>query len=317
MIRDLAGRRRAGVGPPARRGGRQPGGPLPPIGRQPLQPEPAPPSAPTVRPFSVSQLRTYQRCPKQYEFRYCLEEQATPPATSQLIRGRAVHSAASVGLAYKIAARRDPDPEMESDAASDAVDEAFAGRLSLTRDEATVGIRRLRDVVRDQSTAMALVHALHVTPLLRPAAVERKILVRPSPAALPRDVVGVLDVEETDGSIWDVKTKVQVMRAGQEHVDPQLTTYAMLRHAETGRMPPRVGFDVLHGRPGERISHQRLESRRDLEDVRALVEAFRSTIRAIESGSFPPTDPGSWACSETWCPYWHQCPYVRGNRRRT
>jgi len=41
-----------------------------------------------------------------------------------------------------------------------------------------------------------------------------------------------------------------------------------------------------------------------------------SVLNGINAGIFLPAAPGSWACSERFCGYWHSCPYVSGSARK-
>jgi len=51
-------------------------------------------------------------------------------------------------------------------------------------------------------------------------------------------------------------------------------------------------------------------------DLRTLVRRINAGVRAVEAGAFVPAPVGAWYCSEQWCEYWTQCPYVQRGLRR-
>lgn len=273
------------------------------------------------RPFSISQWRTYQRCAAQYRFGYI--EGGASAANTLMIRGRGVDSAASHNYRQKAMSHHDLPVRDVMDVAATAVDEAFHGRVILTRDERGIGHRNVQGAVLDEAVRMARVYHMHLAPSVQPAldkegkpAVQERLLVTPAANILSRPLVGIVDVRTADGGILDVKAKKAALREGDEHSDLQLTAYAALAHAVHGKMPAYVGFDIVHGGRGKRIGSERRTSTRTREDFIALADNFRATVGAIEAGSFPPTGMNTWACSEENCTFWEECPFVRGVRSR-
>ena len=182
-------------------------------------------------------------------------------------------------------------------------------------EQVTKGLSALQGEAVDEAVDMAGHFHEVAAPNINPVAVQKEYRVTPNPEVLPVALVGFTDVEEAD-TIRDVKTTTKAMAAGLEHRDQQLTTYAMLRQAETGVIPAVVGLDVIKRTPTGKMGYEWRPSTRDILDVHEMVDRMVAIVKAIRVGSFPPTDPGNWSCSERWCGYWNICPYVRGGKRR-
>lgn len=257
----------------------------------------------------------HQRCEVQYRFRY--EEGIPGGAGIHGIRGSGFHAGTAHNFRQKIKTRRDLPLREVLDVAAESIDLAFKGEVYLTEEERSIGIAPLRGKVKDLAVAMTRHHHLRVAPFVQPALVEETIKVTPHKAVLPRPLVGRIDLVTTEDDLLDDKTVWREPQEGQEHVDQQLTMYAMLFQAKTGRLPRNVGFDYVYGSNRHSLHHVRRLSKRDHVDLKAMVETLQTVEASIKTGIFRPTDPTSWACSEKWCSYWHICPFVRGGRRRT
>lgn len=269
----------------------------------------------TERPhLSVSSARQYVRCAAQWKMQRV--DGMTLASTVPAIRGTGVHQGAAHNYRQKIETGRDLPLREVTDVAVESVEVGFAGPVHLSDDEVDVGIRLLRDRAKDQAADMARAYHLRTAPHVRPVAVEEMMRVTPDPDILPVDVVGRVDVIDDQDRVRDIKTKEKPPREGEEHGDVQLTMYALLFHAQKGRLPSAVGFDVVqqHGTAPARAEWR--PSHRGIDDLKAIVARLQQVQGSIQAGHFPPTDPGNWWCSNRWCGFWNICPYVAGNRRR-
>lgn len=259
---------------------------------------------------SVSSLRQHERCPAQWKMQRL--DGLTMGKGVRMIRGIGAHEAVAHNFRQKIGSGRDVPVDVVTDVAAEVVDAEFGGSVHLTREEETVGLRVLRDRTRDVAVSMTRAYHLERAPHVRPVAVERTYTVRPDPAVLDVDLVGRVDVVDDAGRIWDVKTTEA--RTPEPRGDLQLTMYALLYQAATGRMPTAVGFDVVRQKGTAPASTERVSTTPTHDDLTAMVARLRETERSIRAGAFPPTDPANWWCSEKWCGFWRVCPYVAGRR---
>jgi len=268
-----------------------------------------------VRPHrSVSALKTYQRCPAQFGFKYV---DGIPDRSGvAAVRGQGPHAAAAANYTFKKQSRRDLPLDAVLEVAADTVRAGFAGGLYLTPDERDVGVKVLRDRTVDTAVAMSRFYHLRVAPHVRPLYVEHTFKVTPPESVLPHDVVGRPDLITDAHHIVDFKTKEAEPRPGEEHHEQGLTMYALLYHAETAILAPKVALSFLVRRPSGVVSHHYRESTRTMDDLGGIVRAMQRADAGIKAGAFPPTNPDNWWCSEKWCSFWETCPFVAGRRQR-
>lgn len=260
--------------------------------------------------FSYTQLSMLQRCGVQYEFRYVKGIKA-PPGVA-LIRGRGVDEATRLNLSQKIKTRQEAPEDLIADAAAQAVDTGFAGEVALTEEEATVGADKLKGKTKDTAVALALLHRAKVSPTFQPVAVQKKITLTPNPKALSKSLVGYLDVEDDSGAVRDTKSSKKSPSRDAAEKSDQLTMYALLKKAETGKLPSAVVLDTLvETEAGNRSITTQRESRTDA-DLDRLILRLQAAEKSIQAGLFLPTNPESWWCSRNWCGYYRICPFVKG-----
>jgi len=258
--------------------------------------------------ISVSALQMFQRCPQQYEFRY-VKGLKIPPGVSQ-IRGRGFHAGVAHNFRQKVATRQDLPIDEVAGATADEVEIGFAGEVFLLPEERGVGISKLKGQAKDQAVRMTAVHHEKIAPKIQPALVEKPITLRPDPGKFPINIMGILDLTDEQDVIRDNKTASKTPNQDAAEKSQQLTMYALLFRALTGRKEKAVALDtvVLTAAGNASISLQ--ESIRDGGDIEVLKQRLEVTVSAIQSGIFPPTNPESWWCSEKWCGYWDGvCPF--------
>lgn len=235
-----------------------------------------------MRPLSATSLKTYRRCPKQWELKYVegLKEEDKPFFNL----GTAVHAALETFYDGRVAA---PAPLEET---LEAFHEAFDPEAYESPEEAD---RRRADGVK----MVEDFHARHA-PDFEPALAVEKQLTFEVEGVTFRGIVDRID--KVDGGrlrIVDYKTG-RSFDLDRVRTDPQLTLYQVGVEQKLGmevasltlyHVPSQTPFTV------ERHPEERVEA------VRAKV---RETVRGIREESFEP-EPGGhcrWCDFKPWCP---------------
>lgn len=241
---------------------------------------------------SASQMTTYAACPRKYELKYL--EGAEPEFTPvSLALGSVVHSATE----WYFEQKRDGHEPTPADTAAivradlAAAFEAYVELGKWTRPDLETHAQRLVHTlveelgdlsVRDTEVPFDLV--LH-----DPRTGE----------ALPRPLLGFLDLVVEGGLILELKTARSDYTAVQVATSLQLNAYLhALAELDLGHT---LGLVVLVKTRNPRV--QRLELRPDHGGRRWFLEAATRIERGIQAGHFPPS-PG-WACSG--CEFRRRC----------
>ncbi|MEW5848035.1 MAG: PD-(D/E)XK nuclease family protein [Myxococcota bacterium] len=250
---------------------------------------------------SVSQIKTYLRCPRQFFLRYVAGAQ--PEGTSAAILfGKAFHAA----LAALYGAIRDQGalPPLE------LVVQAFHASWEFQRARTVVeGEARLGDPVAKASHMLRVwLGLMKLRPLPTVLAVEKAFSVRlTDPIAghpLEESLVGAFDlVVQEGGRPVIVEHKTAARRYGTRELsqDPQPTAYHLAAR-ELG-LGTSVGLRMQVFTKGSTPTVQVAEIQRTQDDERRLLHTVTGVLRAVDAGAFHPT-PG-WQCSG--CPYQLQC----------
>jgi hypothetical protein len=258
--------------------------------------------------FSASQLDSYCMCPESYRQWY-LEKNRIPP-TVHMARGTGMHGGAAFNLRQKIESGVDLPRKEIIDAGIAEYEGATKDGLMLTREEAGRGHQVVIAEVKDDLVAILDCHAKTQAPEYQPVMVEQAVRVELPKA--PRDLLAVLDVA-TATEVADFKTAKRSKSQGDVDSSLQLTVYSIAFHVVQGHAPETVALDtIVQGK--KETKRQKLVGTRDEADYLALVNRINAVQHAIDAGSFPPTVPGSWKCSEKYCGYYRSCPFVNGSR---
>lgn len=248
--------------------------------------------------LSPTQIDMYLRCPLQYYHRYVLGRKS-PPAVA-LVEGSAHHEALRHNNEYKRSRGRDLSVK--------TLVEKFADHFSDRSKEIEDWEGDSADKVIDRGRAMVSSYVEKFAPRLRPDAVEQEVRLKVGPV----EVMGFVDVEGTvkgvvtpgdRRSVVDYKTVSRKKSEDELASSLQLTFYGMAMAQQADQTDLDVGFcNIL--KKGD-IAWQPTKMNR------ARIKWFRQVVLrvadSISRGSFPPTDPASWACSEKFCGYWSQC----------
>lgn len=274
--------------------------------------------------ISQSQIGTYLKCGRAYEFRYVLGVQSR--GNSKMAQGSAVHVAAdhlhkSMVLAALDSAKTPLELDAIQAAYSDAHDKAFDPALELELDEEDTDLGKVKD------RGMGLVKlyreaalGLHVQPVGKgetPGPALRKLFVKASERAVkttivakdsagqpvhePVPLVAIFDIEEVH-MVRDLKVRGKLPNKGEAADSLQLELYAEV----AGK--PDVALDALI-KPSAKLPARivRYEHTTTPASRNHAVTIASEVADDIREGRFRRTDPNNWWCSEGWCSYWGMC----------
>lgn len=237
--------------------------------------------------ISASQILMFLKCPKQYEFRY-IDGIKSPPKGS-MTRGSAFHHATGKNYEQKI--------ESMQDLRVNDVEDIFSTEWERLKPDTEFLPDEKPEKLKDDGVRMIDMYHGTVANIIQPIAVERKIEVEVNGQSL----VGYIDLETKDclhETKTSGKTPSEVMPA---HL-LQMAVYSLDTKAK------KFQADYVIPLTKEVKIQSFTKSLEDL-PVARLHKYIAAFSDALIRGSFPPTDPGNWACSEKWCGYWNRCEY--------
>lgn len=231
------------------------------------------------RPLSVSQIKNWLKCPWSWYAKSALK--LPDPASGSLVIGRALHATALHFFRSRIA-----QEEATEATTLDLFDHAISAELADARlDQA--------EALDTRATAARIFPHWwkHVQPGVKPALLESTVRAEINSV----HVVGVVDCEEQDGTINDLKTK----KRRPPMLDPadafQLALYAEMREAS------RVRVDYVYPTGHIPFSWEVTDAERCF--VRNLLPTI---AESMNSGLVPPNRMGT-LCSRTWCNFADAC----------
>jgi len=270
--------------------------------------------------FSVSQLKTFLRCPKQYEFKY-VQGLRVPPSLL-LNSGKAIHATLEGNSKHKMSKKVDMDIDDMRD-----LQAAEHDRYTADVEDATK-----KEIGQDKDASLSIVGTYRRTqaPYITPIAVEYGFSVE-IPEALDdglgplRPVIGFIDSFAQVPDTRPGPTKGQGVIALEDYkkvrkrksqlevdIDPQLTMYDYVYNLHTeGELTDVIGFRQL-GYNGPRAqqpgpfseplyrSNELLEPERRRNRWTRVLNQMKNAQRQIEAGRFLPVDDPR-TCS--WCDY--------------
>lgn len=238
--------------------------------------------------LSVSQIRTYLRCPKQYELKYIDEVKET--YGSSLLVGKAFHGAIEAANRTKAGGGTFAASDLK-DAYNDAWEAGESG-IAFKDDEDP-------GQLKDRGMELAVHYYEEVGQHANPDLVEIDFNIQVADVPL----IGFMDLVERDGTIRDFKTAGSTPAKDVADSSIQLTAYAMAYRDLTGQEEAKVGLDYV------------VNLKRDIKIIRQestitdkRIERFENTVhqvaKAIDSGVFYSNDE-STVCS--YCSYRTLC----------
>lgn len=236
---------------------------------------------------SHSQIEMWQRCPRQWFFRYVRGFKIPP--SGALILGGSYHSALEGNFKQKITSHTDLPVVDCLDMFSDA------WNTRLQREEAIDWQNEHPGDVKDMGTSLVRTYREVMSPNVQPVLVEEPYV---SEIADVKFLL-VMDLQDIYDVVIDHKTASRSKT--QEDVDKDMQacaiSYALGRpivfqnHVALKLKVPRI---------------QVIETTRAPVDVLWWVDMATCVVGQMKTGLAPPR-PGGWWCSEKWCGYWPMC----------
>lgn len=257
--------------------------------------------------LSVSQIGTYLRCARQYEFRYV--NGIIIPPRARLAEGTAMHKALEAGHRERKASGTTAPLSMLLDAHNDAWKTAKADIEVWEEDD-----DKEEDILKRGRIFLSKYHKEYL-PKIKPVGIENRFWLSVGAAGVP--ILGYIDLiaeeeeahkkehqtEVTGPEIVDYKVVGKTKAQSEVDNDIQLTVYSGAVNTT------KVRFDMFVKKKDPVI--QTVRSLRTPSDWAWAAEVFEGIALAIARGVFPPCMPTNWACSEAWCGYYKKC---RGKR---
>ena len=234
--------------------------------------------------FSASSLDMFNRCPRQYYYRYILGLKIPP--TGSILIGQSFHSAIGQNFSHKILTEQDLPVEQVVDIFSDSFE---ADKEQVESFEMPEG------VAKDMGISLVRGYMAQAAPKRNPMYVEYEFEVQIN--GIP--VLGRIDVLQKDKSIVELKTSKRAWASGRAEKSVQTVVYSLAVQELFG-IEPKMYFDVTSP-PGK---VQFIEVSSDLNDLQDRLEV---ASRLVEAGLFPKCSPQNWYCSPEWCGYYQIC----------
>lgn len=269
--------------------------------------------------WSHSALNKLTQCGEAFRRQY-LDREWVPRRLKQA-RGSVVHRSVMRSMTRKLERGVLPPLEEVLDQAATDFAEELRGDVEYSPDERKLGVKAAQEATKGVTLALSRLHREKVAPVLTPVGVERRIIVKPRNATI--EVGGTLDLvtsSEKGEAVRDTKTAEKSPRSDLAERSTQLTLYAMVRAAETGKLPAWLALDYLVCTPVRQdTKHVELATTRTIEDLEAMVLRLNMAVEAVHRGVFLPASADAWWCSASWCDFYSTCPYVRrgADRPRT
>jgi hypothetical protein len=255
-----------------------------------------------IKSVHQSMLGMFLRCPAQWERRYVNGEIIPPGIAARC--GSATHKAAEINHVQKLTTREDLPVGDLQDAARDEY-------VRLVKDE---GVFIPKDIVGekdklladglDASTRLTKLYRESLAPKIQPIIAEKYLMVD---AGLDLPLAGTIDVLTEDNWMPDLKTADKSKAVSEAENSLQLTFYSGLVANHTGKWPEKISLEILVNNKEPKL--QSLKTTRGPEEWKNLLLRVQLMIAQINTGLFPPCDPGAWICSPRWCGYFQSCPY--------
>jgi CRISPR/Cas system-associated exonuclease Cas4 (RecB family) len=243
--------------------------------------------------YHQSEIQTFLKCGKQWEFRYLLGLK-TPPRAALTV-GRAVDRAVTANLIEKM--------KTGTDLSTEAVVDAYSSEFESQKSETEWGTD---DAGKQKDMGVQLVKAHHekIAPAIQPATVQEEFIVETDAGY---DIGGTMDLVEKSGVVVDTKTsKSAYDEDAISGIQPVLYDWAY--EAINGKPAEGFRFDVLI-KPTKTLPArtQQVAGKPTQENREFHFEAINQMHKAIQAGVTLPAPEGAWWCSKDWCGFWDRC----------
>jgi len=235
--------------------------------------------------LSFSQISLYQKCPRQFYYRYIRGIKIPPPGSA--VVGKATHKAIEVDLKTAL---KEGKHESWS-----VIEDIYALTFKEEKEKA-VWDNEKPDEAFKQGRDVLKIYANKHLPKIEPETVEEKFEI-PLPS-LGSNLVGIIDLVDSTKTIIEHKTTTRSYPESKIS-NAQLFIYAMVKNLK------KIGFNVLVRRKNPTVQILRGEVKE--EDIYRTLADILHVANCIYLLSFPPAQQGTWICSPKWCGYWEIC----------
>lgn len=240
-----------------------------------------------LRHVSASSIGMYQRCPRQWAYRYVLGLKVPPDGG--LITGLGVHKAAEVGMLHKKDTGEDPDPDLAATTAAEYVTEQCAtGEVKLNDDDH-------QGAITDKAARVSTAWARDAAPKVVPVEVEQQFTLEVAGI----DVTGRMDVVTAD-RVVDWKTSGKSPNADEHRQSVQTELYALA----TGK--PLTYTFLVDLKGGVKVTDVEVDEHDAARARRFATDTVAEVARGMALGVWPRNRKG-WHCSPKWCGYYDRC----------
>ena len=251
--------------------------------------------------LSVSQIGMYQRCPRQYAFRY-IEDIKIPPR-GVMIQGKAYHEALAANFRHRIDFCVELPLEQVIDWFSDAFDLQQYEKATTDEeekwefDQVDWGDDDPGDL-KDQGIVLTRLYVTKVADGVIPLRVEEReqIDIDGVPFVMVKDL-------ETVEQVIDHKLKARRFSQADLNNELQPLAYTFENDKEFAYHVALKQKTPVIETP---LQDERLCTRPTVKDHEWFTRIVAETWSAIQAGIFP-VRPNGWHCSRDYCGYWGMC----------
>lgn len=251
--------------------------------------------------YHQSEIQTFLKCPKQWEYRYVLGIKTPPKAA--LTVGSAVDAAVTHNLVEKIKTGQDLPAE--------AVLDTFSTDFDTKAQETEWGTDD-KGKQKDMGAQLVKAHHEKIAPGINPATVQESFEITTDAGY---DLGGTIDFVEKSGIIADTKTSKTAYDADAVTRALQPALYDFAFEALYNQKAQGFRYDVLI-KPTKTIGPriQQVSGTVTTEDREWLFDTINNVHKAIQAGVSTPAPDGAWWCSKDWCGYAGICPKFKGRK---
>lgn len=244
--------------------------------------------------YHQSELQTFLKCGKQWEFRYLFGIKIPPKAA--LTVGSSVDAGVTTNLVQKVKTEKD----LPLNDVLDAFSTDFDIRAKETEwDDDDPGQQK------DVGAQLLKVHHEKIAPMINPASVQERFVIETDAGY---NLGGSIDLTEKDGTVADTKTSRTRYQEDAISRAFQPAMYDFAYEAIKGKKAKGFRYDVLvkptKTKPAD---FQQIGAVVTDSDREWLFGAIENVDKAIKAGVALPAPEGAWWCSKDWCGYWSMC----------
>jgi len=245
-----------------------------------------------MKPYlSHSQISMWQKCPRQYEYRYW-KGLVLPPNVA-MIQGSIYHKALELYFKSKMLG-----VSLSPDEFSDLFDTVWENYI---KNGSSIDWTIDRGRAKDETNRVIEVYYRKLGASLNPALVEQRVKVNLDNSTY--DFLGIIDLVLAENQLADHKVVSRLMRQEDADKDNQATAYAFLAGGS-------IDFEYHIAIKGINPAIQIVKTQRTENDITWWIDMAKGIAKQIQSGIAPP-NPNGWWCNPKWCGYWNLCKGYR------